>query len=379
MKMKLINSVFVLVVLIFLLVINTFPQSGLLMSVYGQVLDLNTNDPLESINVSIVKIVNDKAISAFEEISDSNGFFEIRYLEAGKYRFLVEIPSIGMIYIGNIGTYINSGSINATQNTDFYSIEIEDGKNLNLNIFLGESTFPKIERKDFKVKNSIDFYMYYIGDIYRDDAILKTESRQMRQSCPGFNFYPPGEPIQVPDNERIMLNGHECTSLFGWQLDLTTIIIPKRCIRGKCEFNTTNAVGRFYPKIQCHSSEWIKETWRVHKELVLTDACATCLNQSHIEHEKYHAKMSPAIAEEEYCKLLEIVKNSDICCQRVTQCKSALDELFTDMLNSINRRIFEETEQRAWNEFENYYNKNCFRHNNENPCLVPYPDILIRE
>ncbi len=377
--MKLIKLVFALVVLIFLLVINIFPQSGLLMSVYGWVFDLNTNDPLEGINVSIVKIENDKAISAFEGISDNNGFFEIRYLEAGKYRFLVEIPAIGMIYIGNIGTFIKGGSINSTQNSDFYSIEIEDGKNLNLNIFLEDSTFPKIERKDFKMKNSIDFYMYYIGNIFRDDAILKTESRQIRQACTGFEFHGPGEPMQVQDNEKIMHNDNECISLFGWQLDLTTIIIPKRCIRGKCEFNTTNPVGRFYSQIQCHSSEWIKETWRVHKELVLTDACSTCLNKSHIEHEKYHAKKAPAIAEEEYCKLVETVKNSYICCQKVTDCNSALDRLSTDMLNSINRIIVEETEQSAWDEFEKYYNKNCFRHNNENPCLVPYPDILIKE
>ena len=381
-KMNVVKLFWVLLVIIFLNIGSmNFSQSGLLMSVYGHVIDLNTNEPLTNTVVRIFQTENDKSLEAYEGVSDSTGFFEVRYLEPGEYRFFIETPDLGAIYIGNIGTYIKGNSIISTAPiNDPYSFEIEDGKNLNLNIYLKDNSFPKVERKDSKIPNSIDFFMYYISNKTESKAMAVSKSGQLanENSCPGFNFYETTM-NQVPDNERILLNGEECIALFGWQVNLTGVIIPCRCRNNKCEYDTNNARGNFYNQIQFHSPEWIKVTWRTHKNLELSDRCSSCINQSFVEHEKYHARLAPDIVNEEYCNLLERIKNLDICCQDVNVCISRRQQLWDETLANINNRISRETEQGAWDEFENYYTNHCCCTSNENSCSLPYPDILIKE
>ena len=56
-----------------------YPQSGLEMSVYGFVRDLDTNQALEGISVYFFRIKNDELTETFEGTSDKNGFYKARY------------------------------------------------------------------------------------------------------------------------------------------------------------------------------------------------------------------------------------------------------------------------------------------------------------
>jgi len=72
------------------------------MSVSGYVRDVNSNNPISNVTVILFKMRNGKIVKSFSESSDKTGFYKIRFLEAGIYKFALEIPEIGSIHIHSI-------------------------------------------------------------------------------------------------------------------------------------------------------------------------------------------------------------------------------------------------------------------------------------
>jgi hypothetical protein len=82
---------------------KSFSQTGLLMSVYGWIKNIETGNSIQGIIISLFKITEDeKHIFISEGTSDENGFYKLKPLESGTYHFSIEIPGRGIVHIGFI-------------------------------------------------------------------------------------------------------------------------------------------------------------------------------------------------------------------------------------------------------------------------------------
>jgi hypothetical protein len=111
-----------------------FAQSGLEMSVSGLVRDVNSNMPIPGVEINIFKLEKDSISDIFIGTSDKNGFFKIRYLKSGNYIFRIKLPGIGTL------------GATVFEKENFNKFEVQDGRNLYLNIFLGENYIPTFEK-----------------------------------------------------------------------------------------------------------------------------------------------------------------------------------------------------------------------------------------
>jgi hypothetical protein len=371
-----------LFLIVFFVGIKIFPQSGLLMSVYGHIIDLNTNKPLPNISIIIFKIENEQVTDVYEGISDYSGFFKVRYLKSGKYRFMVEIPDVGIVHILIMANPIindHLGAISSEKPIEGdYNFEIKEGRNSNLNIFLKEDSFPNIEKVD--ENEIINFTMHYRNNYLKQNSVEKDISQKSfsaSNNCPGLTIEPNIDYKPVGDSERIMYNGKECAALSAAQVVSNPhISYQYACQNNSCIYrpNTTTSTISLY--VKHHSVDWIKDTWQSRKNMVLSDQCASCLNQSYIEHELYHLANYPQIAQDEWCQFLNRLSNSQTngCCARI--CKDNILSLYYGMIDRLNSRVPSETETGAWVAFRDYYTNNCNQANNP-LCAVGYPDILI--
>jgi len=163
-KNKIINSFLMLLVLISGSTLSVYAQSGLQMSVSGQVREFNSNEPLAGINIELSRLENEKITDIQSSKSNQNGYFKIRFLKTGHYKFSIDIPEIGLLYIDFVPSRKN-----------YYQVEIEDGKNIELNVFLGEYLFPYISRKDSLDSSKIDFVMFFTKEMVQGEHSYANE------------------------------------------------------------------------------------------------------------------------------------------------------------------------------------------------------------
>ncbi len=148
----------VLFSILFFLCVSTmqmFSDSGLLMSVYGNVVKEQDQKPIGSLTVILMRIENDEVIEIKEAKTDFKGFFEIKQLKPGKYEFLLDIPGVGLDFV----VHPTETDITTTTNNQF---EIEDGQNLNMNFTIGIGEIPEIIIEKIKNKNQINVIYKYI-------------------------------------------------------------------------------------------------------------------------------------------------------------------------------------------------------------------------
>lgn len=203
-------------VLIFLFLIigsdfHIFAQSGLQMSVSGRIREFNTHRPLAGVKIEVCRFENEKITDVKRSKSSRNGYFKIRFLDAGQYRLSIDIPEIGGLHIDSIASYGMIGK-------DNYKFEVKDGQNVVINVFLGEYQFPYIQRKDSFDKNRIEITMFYTNEMKQgllyagenqqrqekmlqdEDINMPTASLSSSSPCPGlhFNYWCPI--ITLPDD-----------------------------------------------------------------------------------------------------------------------------------------------------------------------------------
>lgn len=132
-----------------------FSDSGLLMSVFGTVVNEQNQKPIDSLTVILMRIENDEVIEAKEAKTDNKGFYEINKLKPGTYEFLLDIPGIGIdFHLNPTETDIATPPSN--------QFKIEDGQNLNLNFIIGIGELPEIFIETIKSKNQINIIYHYI-------------------------------------------------------------------------------------------------------------------------------------------------------------------------------------------------------------------------
>ena len=156
-------------VLIFLFLIigshfHVFAQIGLQMSVSGRFRDINTNTPLPDVEIRIMKFKKNSKTDVsdiYTVTSDKKGFFKIRYLEPGNYMFLIKIPKIGTIGMAGAGY------------GKFSEFEIQEGKNMFLDIFLGANYAPGYEKKITHGGSKVELKILYYSPFFQKSETQK--------------------------------------------------------------------------------------------------------------------------------------------------------------------------------------------------------------
>ncbi|MCX6580275.1 MAG: carboxypeptidase-like regulatory domain-containing protein [Candidatus Aminicenantes bacterium] len=276
-----------------LLSIRCFGQSGLLMSVYGRVLDVNTNLPVKEFVVTLFRLENGEIVDTQIGKTDDRGIYKIRYLRAGDYEYLIEVPNIGMIYIGREN---DDGSC--------YEFTLKEGRNLNLNFFIGASKIFDI-KKEIKYDNIINVTFLY------GEETPEIESRYMLASSSGCqlsiaNKAP--EPVEVADDVNLgtARNGGPAAGRYEYKL------IRKKheysCENDKCKLDRiTLSINE---TIKIHSEKWFKDTYGQNYK----DGFAGCIKDCLLLHENIHKEDARKYAEDNFCKAMEKLNNVKAKC-----------------------------------------------------------------
>ncbi|MCP4148842.1 MAG: carboxypeptidase regulatory-like domain-containing protein [bacterium] len=140
--MKIVESKFLCLITMTLLVIiagNTqlVSQNGVQMSVSGTVRHADTGQPMEDVEVVILSIYNKTVTGVSFGVTDSSGYYKVKYLNAGEYKLSFNVPEKDTTIFTS-----ESGE------KDPYGFFIEEGRNVNIDIQLGESEYPYITRDE---------------------------------------------------------------------------------------------------------------------------------------------------------------------------------------------------------------------------------------
>lgn len=303
------------------------------MSVSGFVKDISSNKAIVGIEIIIFKLEHEKVIDVFTGTSDINGFYKIRYLNAGKYRFAIDIPEIGRVHIGMIAS---NGSMQG-----FYDLEIKEGRNTELNFYLEENSYPYIERNNIS-EYWINFTMQYVRHDLQISGISNSlsKSETLDTSC-GDLTIKDAKKTEVPGKKEIITrDGKKAEGLFVIQFTYKGLI---KCPDGKCVvFNLT---GIWDTEILFHSMEWYKDKYPDRSEKL-----NLCNLQCTLEHEKIHSVEFKPIACNEFTKLVEYTKNiSTPCCEEnmSTICKDELRKLVDEMITRVDDTLKEDSAYEA--------------------------------
>jgi 5-hydroxyisourate hydrolase-like protein (transthyretin family) len=143
-------------------------DSGLLMTVYGTVINEQDQKPINSLTVTLLRIENDEVIEEKDAKTDSRGFFKISKLKAGTYEFILDIPGKGIVTI----PHPTETEMTEVRNNQF---KIEDGQNINMNFSIGIGEIPEIIIETIKSKNQINVIFHYIEFSDEVVSIQKSE------------------------------------------------------------------------------------------------------------------------------------------------------------------------------------------------------------
>ena len=292
--------------LIFLLIVSisekSFPQTGLLMSVYGWIKNIETGNSIQGIIISLFKTTeNEKYIFISDGTSDENGFYKLRPLESGTYHFSIEIPGRGIVYIG----FIEFGGITE----DYYKLEIKDGENKNLNIFLGESELPDIKREEFQNGGRIDFTMIIDKEVEPGktgkSAVVKSLEIQqaIEEGYKGLRI------IQDPNlnlvRDDIKLGKEDKGGRYEYSIKLSE---ASASFDGRtCKFPPQKAILKGWIKI--HSFEWSRKKMNIEREEnglpPYSDDYIRCKYDCLIVHERTHMDLAPERAKSAWDNFLK--------------------------------------------------------------------------
>lgn len=327
--------------IIFIITVSYMPaRSGIQMSVSGFVRDAQTKMPLSGVTVYIFRENQEPGDTdnVFSGTSDNNGYYKIRFLDAGKYSFSIEIPGIGTVQIGMIA---NDGS----STSDYYDFEITEGRNKRLNIFLGTNAYPYIERNDNKLWNEINFTMLYVVD--GKEAISPTQRGHV---CNNMEILEPGKPQYISDETVIIIDGKEKSGIFKYQRERAC---NTKCKNGKCDFDICQAKVR--TSIELHGAGWLKK-----KHPNWSDELIACQLKCLQTHEMVHYNMFIPICCEEWNNFLDYLKNSNnnICCKEKKDCDSHLEEKLKTFWDKVVSRM-KGTETNAVKEQQGCISEKC--------------------
>jgi hypothetical protein len=308
-------------ILLILLIGNSFPvfaQSGLEMSVSGFVRDIDGDVPIPGIEVVIFKAENGIIADVFRGTSDRNGFYKVRYLAAGNYRFSVTMPTIGMIHIGMITS-------NGKTYSHLYELKIRDGQNIRLDIFMGENPYPSLKRNISLDGSTITFVMKFPKAKLLKKAMARNLLKSTEESCEGLTVTGP-EIYEVSDDEDLAVEEDDPEDKrdveFGAFRYIKALYKPKaECKEESCIFS--NARLDIETCILIHSMNFYKEHFHTND-----DEYAACLRECTKIHEFAHSDAFFPIACDLWKHLLNDLKILTCCDKNTEMCLAGFDKRY---------------------------------------------------
>lgn len=354
-----------IIVLITGITYRSFSQTGLLMSVYGWVRDVETGKPIPNITIHLFKVMpNGNFTYVSSGTSDSNGFYKVKYLEAGAYEFSIKIPEIGSLFIGVHGDWIEDTSSREKRLKGPYTFEVRKGENKNLNIFLGERTIPGVKREESLDSRRIDITMFSSKreELKADletktlKAIEKliTSQEEIREEYRGLIIIQHLIPMEAGDNEKLGKTGNADAE---YQHELV-YSAPWICEKTTCKFKEAPK-GVFKGWIRIHNFDWIKkrenEKRKNKGEPPYSDDYIRCLINCLIVHEKTHMELATQIVKKCWDEYLSILPVEDKCCD---ECAGIVSWLENQLKHCVDTGI-DATEDKANEEREKCKNSKC--------------------
>jgi len=358
-KVKSYFLLFNLLFLVFFCYYNVFPQNGILMSVSGFVKNNNTKEPISGVVITLIKSDSDNEDNIVSGISDENGFYIVKYLKTGDYAFMINIPGEGNIYINCIGVGIDDKAL------DLYKLSVQEGKNLNLNLFLGKGYYPSVSRETLYDGLYINHTMIYTvnKDLFIRQSILSEGG--CNEIYETLNINNSGEIITIGDEEKIP--GWNCVDCFGGFSYSINIVSPINTwcdeINNYCKYRYGNPIitATFVGKILRHTENWLKSHIS-NQSPTADDETIKCYQEGIIAHERKHRDMSCQIVKEEWDNFLENIEKKVKCiCEDNKFCVKHWSNLYNKFIKNVEERL-RETEDEAVlaqkNKFEECKNSN---------------------
>jgi hypothetical protein len=316
-------------VLIFLFLIigsdfHIFAQSGLQMSVSGYVRDVNSNMPIAGLEVLIFNLEQESRIKVFKGTTNVNGFYKVRFLNAGKYQFSINKPKIGIIHIDAIA---QGGEVGNP-----YSFEIIEGVNKRLNIFMGENNFPYIKVDTSEYSGEINFTMLYMKRQVEIKSI-RSSAPVITKECDGLTWIFKTEEIEVPDDYQLIYpppkDGSTDFGSFHFQYNFFTF--EYSCENDKCKYTDF--------RLEVDSCILVQSVNFYMEKYKFTEDCAKCFRKCTLYHENAHANSFFPIACEEWINFLN--KFDSIPCCKDKDCT----DTFYEYLSEFKKKIKSELEK----------------------------------
>ena len=351
------NKFYIVVkILLILLIGNSFPafaQSGLKMSVSGFVRDVDVDVPIPGIEVVIFKVENGIIADVFKGTSDRDGFYKVRYLAAGNYRFSVTMPTIGMIYIGMITS-------NGKTYNHLYELKIRDGQNIRLDILMGENPYPSLKRNISLDGSTITFVMKLPKAKLLKKALSRNLLKDLDESCPGLTVTGP-EIYEVSDDEDLVFEEDDPEDKKDIEFGKFSYILARyqpdvECIKESCIFS--NFRLDVETCILLHSVNFYKEHFNTND-----DVYAACLRECTKIHEFAHSDSFFPVLCNLWKQLLNDLKILDCCGNNTDACRDGFIKRFEIFKLALKDEL-EPTEDEAAQD-----TKSC-----ENTCL---PKIVM--
>ncbi len=305
--------------LLFVLIGNgfpVFPQSGLEMSVSGFVRDVNTKIPIPGVEIIIARFEQGNFTDIFTEKSNKNGFFMVRYLQAGNYIFRIKSPE-----------NMTLGSTLEPKNFD--QLVIKEGINVNLNVFLGESEIPSFEKSVPIDGSTIMVKILYNKTLYQEiDELIKKEKLGLIdkafEDSTGYGGLIILDPkiIYVEDDFVIMdSDGDICDSAIAYgypRIEYYKIFCNKDEPGGECYCSFIGLKCYIETSIYFH-----KTTYWGKKYPNAIDECIQCIMNCAEDHEGIHKKLMNEFIQDQWNSLKNKLKEklSYLCCDDSKFCE----------------------------------------------------------
>jgi hypothetical protein len=301
--------------------IKGYGQSGLSMSVYGKVIDWNSNMPIQDTEITLIRIEDGVTKDVRSAKTNEEGFYKIRYLEKGYYEYLIELPGIGIISAldSEGGIYDN-----------FNGFELREGQNLNLNFTIGSVEIGKI-KKEYIAPDIIDITILYPNDLLYEP--VQEERTLMQSTSPCRVLVGNANEVTVDDDVDLGTGndnkpaGGRITPFFKYRN------IKIDCENKKCVLESIDVT--ISATIELHSEAWFQKPYG--------DNCKTigsCLKECLRKHENKHWTDTIEYFNGSFCNAVKALNN------RLAKCECFLSDpkYYANKCNDDLNKIIKEYE-----------------------------------
>lgn len=298
-------------------------QSGLSMSASGNVRDVSSNEFIPNIRIFLFKIEYGQLTKVYSDVSNNSGYYKIRYLPAGKYRFGIDIPEIGYLHIFWL-------SDNGSALADYYDVEIKEGQNKIINILLGEAQYPSVSKSDNDLLGEICFTIEYTSNSLKD---IKLSSKAAQTPCEKLTITGPDIDVVEDDVQLLSMKGEPANGQIVFE---SSFKYAYDCFKKKCFYDNFRLNVNIVIKL--HTPNYYKQ---FYPEINDNDFFL-CLKECTRKHEMYHFNAYPPVACKWWKEFLNDVNSmEEECCIDKESCRKNMNKRWENYSAKIDKEMGE--------------------------------------